>query len=123
MSDGIAGATPLEEQIDDVRAVIDAAGSEQPVLISMLEGCALTALFAASHPDLVRALVLISPQARLVRRARIRVGAERRGARRDRSGASSSPGAATRPQNPMALVSAATTSGCAASWRASSVWR
>ena len=66
MSDGIAGATPLEEQIDDVQAVIDAAGSEQPVLISLLEGCGLTALFAASHPDLVRALVLVSPQPRLV---------------------------------------------------------
>ena len=66
MSDGIAGATPLEEQIDDVQAVIDAAGSEQPVLASYLEGCGLTALFAASHPGLVRALVLLSPQPRLV---------------------------------------------------------
>jgi class 3 adenylate cyclase len=66
MSDGIAGATPLEEQIDDVQAVIDAVGSEQPVLTSYLEGCGLTALFAASHPDLVRALVLVSPQPRLV---------------------------------------------------------
>jgi class 3 adenylate cyclase/pimeloyl-ACP methyl ester carboxylesterase len=66
MSDGIAGATPLEEQIDDVQAVIDAVGSEQPALISYLEGCGLTALFAASHPDLVRALVLLSPQPRLV---------------------------------------------------------
>ena len=66
MSDGIAGATPLEETIDDVQAVIDAAGSEQPVLMSFLEGCGLSSLFAASHPDLVRALVLVSPQARLV---------------------------------------------------------
>ncbi len=66
MSDGIAGATPLEETIDDVQSVIDAVGSEQPVLISFLEGAGLTALFAASHPDLVRALVLISPQPRLV---------------------------------------------------------
>ena len=38
MSDGIAGATPLEEQIDDVRAVLDAAGSEQPVLVSIARG-------------------------------------------------------------------------------------
>ena len=53
MSDGIAWATPLEEQIDDVQALIDAVGSEQPVLASCLEGCGLTALFAASHPDLV----------------------------------------------------------------------
>ncbi len=66
MSDGTAGATPLEETIDDVQAVIDAAGAEQPVLMSFLEGCGLTALFAASHPDLVRALVLVSPQPRLV---------------------------------------------------------
>jgi class 3 adenylate cyclase len=46
--------------------VIDAAGSEQPVLASYLEGCGLTALFAASHPAVVRALVLVSPQPRLV---------------------------------------------------------
>ena len=67
MSGGIAGATPLEEQVDDVRAVIDAAGSEQPVLVSIAEGCALAVLFAASHPDLVRALVLITPTPRVVR--------------------------------------------------------
>lgn len=66
MSDGIAGATPLEQQIDDVRAVLGAAGSEHPVLGSYLEGCGLTALFAASHPDAARALVLLSPQPRMV---------------------------------------------------------
>jgi pimeloyl-ACP methyl ester carboxylesterase len=67
MSGGIAGATPLEEQIDDVHAVTRAAGSEQPVVISMTEGCALAVLFAASHPDLVRALVLITATPRVVR--------------------------------------------------------
>jgi class 3 adenylate cyclase len=67
MSGGIAGATALEEQIDDVRAVLDAAGSDQPALISIAEGCALAVLFAASHPDLVRALVLITPTPRVVR--------------------------------------------------------
>jgi class 3 adenylate cyclase len=67
MSGGIAGATPLEEQIDDVRAVLEAAGSDQPALISIAEGCALAVLFAASHPDLARALVLISPTPRVVR--------------------------------------------------------
>ena len=66
MSDGVAGVTPLEEQVDDVRAVVDSAGAAQPVLCSYLEGCGLTAMFAASHPELVRALVLISPQPRLV---------------------------------------------------------
>ena len=36
MSDGVAGMTPLEDQIDDVRAVIDAAGAEEPVLLLSL---------------------------------------------------------------------------------------
>ncbi len=67
MSGGVAGATPLEDQIDDVRAVLDAAACEQPVLVSIAEGCALAVLFAASHPDLVRALALIAPTPRTVR--------------------------------------------------------
>ena len=67
MSGGVAGATPLEEQIDDVRAVLDAAGSEQPALISIAEGCALAVMFAASHPELARALVLITPTPRTIR--------------------------------------------------------
>jgi len=66
MSGGVAGATPLEEQIDDVRAVLEAAQSEYPALISIAEGCALAVLFAASHPSLVRALVLITPTPRVV---------------------------------------------------------
>jgi class 3 adenylate cyclase len=67
MSGGVAGATPLEEQIDDVLSVLEAAGSEQPALISIAEGCALAVLFAASHPDLLRALILITPTPRVVR--------------------------------------------------------
>ena len=66
MSDGTPGAASLEEQIDDVRAVLDAVGSEQPVLVSIMEGCALAAVFAASHPDVVRALVMVTPTPRLV---------------------------------------------------------
>jgi class 3 adenylate cyclase len=67
MSGGVAGALPLEEQIDDVRAVIDELGCEHPALLAQTEGCALAVLVAASHPSLVRALVLISPTPRTVR--------------------------------------------------------
>ena len=67
MSDGTAGASPLEEQMDDVRAVMEAAGSSQPALLSAAEGCGLAAMFAASHPADARALILLSPLARLVR--------------------------------------------------------
>ena len=48
----------LEERMDDVRAVMDAAGSESAVLMGSSEGGPMSILFAASHPDRVRALVL-----------------------------------------------------------------
>lgn len=67
MSDGTPGVASLEGQIDDVRAVLDAVDAEQPVVISNYEGCALAALFAASHPTLARALVMMSPLPRVVR--------------------------------------------------------
>jgi class 3 adenylate cyclase len=67
MSDGVAGASPLEEQMDDVRAVMSAVRSSQPALLSAAEGCGLAAMFAASHPAAARALVMLSPLARLVR--------------------------------------------------------
>jgi pimeloyl-ACP methyl ester carboxylesterase len=67
MSDGSAGATPLEGQVDDVTAVLAAAGVEQPALFSILEGCSLATMFAASRPDLVRAMVMIAPNPRPVR--------------------------------------------------------
>jgi class 3 adenylate cyclase len=64
MSDGLAGATPLEQQVDDVHAVLDAAGSRQPALVSIFEGCTLATLFAATHPDMVRAQVMLTPNPR-----------------------------------------------------------
>src|SRR5207247_3413865 len=41
----------LEERMDDVRAVMDAAGSERAVLMGISEGAPLSLLFAASHPE------------------------------------------------------------------------
>lgn len=66
MSDGLAGSASLEEQVDDVRAVMDSAGSEEAVLLSMLEGCSLATMFAASHPASVRAAVMLTPNPRPV---------------------------------------------------------
>lgn len=67
-SDGSPGEGSLEEQVDDVRAVMDAVGSKQPALVSTMEGCALAAIFAASHPQQVRALVMAPPMPCTVRR-------------------------------------------------------
>ena len=50
----------LEAGMDDIRAVMDAAGSERAVLFGVEDGGSLCCLFAASYPDRVSALVLFS---------------------------------------------------------------
>src|SRR3954454_918442 len=47
----------LEMRTDDLRAVLDAVGSESAVVVGMGEGGALGAFFAASHRNRVRPLV------------------------------------------------------------------
>jgi class 3 adenylate cyclase len=54
----------LEEWMDDVRTVMDAAGSERAVVMGANEGAMMAALFAASHPDRVSGLVLANATAR-----------------------------------------------------------
>lgn len=48
----------LETRMDDVRAVLDAAGSRRAVLLGASEGGPMSILFAATHPERTRALVL-----------------------------------------------------------------
>ncbi|HVQ21919.1 MAG TPA: adenylate/guanylate cyclase domain-containing protein [Candidatus Saccharimonadia bacterium] len=50
---------PLEEWMDDVRAVMDAVGSERAGVVGQSDGGLMAAMFAASHPDRVEAMVLI----------------------------------------------------------------
>src|SRR5689334_19981836 len=50
----------LDERMDDVRAVLDAAGSEEAALVGASEAGNLSVLFSAAHPERVRALVLIA---------------------------------------------------------------
>ena len=57
----------LELQMDDVGAVMDAAGSENAVVFGGARGAAMTMLFAASHPERTRALILYAPIARSLR--------------------------------------------------------
>ena len=58
LSDRVAGAPTLEERSDDIRAVMDAAGSPRAVLFGVSEGVPMSVVFAASHPERVSALVL-----------------------------------------------------------------
>lgn len=67
MSDGISGAPSLEARMDDLHAVMEAVGSKRAVLFGASEGCAMSALFAATHPELVQALILYGGFARFTK--------------------------------------------------------
>jgi class 3 adenylate cyclase len=59
LSDRLSGAPGLEVQMDDVRAVMDAAGVERAALLGLGSGGPpLTAAFAATHPDRTLALIV-----------------------------------------------------------------
>ena len=64
MSDRVSGVPTLEVRMDDVRAVMDAVGSERAALLGISEGGAMSLLFAATYPGRVWALVLESASAR-----------------------------------------------------------
>jgi len=58
LSDRTAGLPTLAERMDDIRAVMDAAGFKRAAIVGMSEGGAAAALFAATYPERVSALVL-----------------------------------------------------------------
>jgi class 3 adenylate cyclase len=58
MSDPVSNAPTLEARMDDVRAVMDAVGSERAALLGISEGGPLNLLFAATYPERCLALVL-----------------------------------------------------------------
>jgi pimeloyl-ACP methyl ester carboxylesterase len=64
LSDRDCGIPTLEERMDDVRAVMDAAGSDRAALFGQSEGGPMSILFAATHPERTRALVLYGSFAR-----------------------------------------------------------
>jgi pimeloyl-ACP methyl ester carboxylesterase/class 3 adenylate cyclase len=51
---------PLETLVEDIRVVLEAAGSPRSTLLGMWDGCLTAAMFAATHPQEVSALVLFS---------------------------------------------------------------
>jgi pimeloyl-ACP methyl ester carboxylesterase len=69
MSDPLPPDSPptLEERLEDVRAVMDAAGSDAAVLFGNSEGAQLGVLFATTYPDRTRALVMMGGFAKIRR--------------------------------------------------------
>jgi class 3 adenylate cyclase len=64
MSDRVPGATTLEERMDDIRAVMDAVGSERAAVMGESEGGPLAMLFAAAHPERTVGLILQGAEVR-----------------------------------------------------------
>jgi pimeloyl-ACP methyl ester carboxylesterase len=56
----------LETRVEDLRAVLDAVGSERPAIFGMLEGGAAGAMLAATDPDRVRSFAWYGPEARFL---------------------------------------------------------
>lgn len=58
LSDRVSELPGLDVRMDDLRAVMDAAGFENAALLGVSEGGPLAAMFAATYPERCRALVL-----------------------------------------------------------------
>lgn len=63
LSDHSGGFPTLEARMEDLRAVLDAVGSERSVVLGGHEGCAMACLFAATYPERTKALILFQPPA------------------------------------------------------------
>jgi pimeloyl-ACP methyl ester carboxylesterase len=68
MSDWASGIPSQEERMDDIRAVMDAAGSERAVLYGLSQGVPLSIMFAAVYPERTRGLILYGGSATYVKR-------------------------------------------------------
>jgi class 3 adenylate cyclase/pimeloyl-ACP methyl ester carboxylesterase len=67
MSDREAGIPTLEMRMDDIRAVLDAAGSERAVLFGLGDAAPLSVLFAATYPERTSGLILMNASPRFVK--------------------------------------------------------
>ena len=67
LSDPVPGgaAPTMDEQVDDIRAILDETGCQRAVLVGNWAGCALALVFAATHPERVESLILMGGYARL----------------------------------------------------------
>ncbi len=67
LSDRTLGFGSVADRMDDIRAVMDAAGSERATLYAVSEGGPLALVFAATYPERVSKLVLYGTFAKMVR--------------------------------------------------------
>src|SRR4029453_16215610 len=66
LSDRPRGVPTLETRMDDVRAVMNAAGIERAALLATFEAAPMALLYAATYPERIAALILFNPYAKAV---------------------------------------------------------
>ncbi|MGV7698381.1 alpha/beta fold hydrolase [Mycobacterium kansasii] len=64
LSDPSTQPPSIDQRIDDVRAILDAAGADRAAFLGTSEGGSVSVLFAATHPERVASLVLYGTAAR-----------------------------------------------------------
>jgi pimeloyl-ACP methyl ester carboxylesterase len=74
LSDRPADPPTLEESMDDLRAVLEAAACERPAVFGISEGGPMSMLFAATYPERVSAVILYGTYARMVKSADFPLG-------------------------------------------------
>ncbi len=62
LSDSSAGIPDLETRMDDIRAVMEAAGSKRAAIVGVSEGGPMTLLFAATYPERTAAIILTAQE-------------------------------------------------------------
>jgi len=66
LSDPVSGVATLEERMEDVRAVLDACGSQRTALFGLSEGGPMSLLFAATYPERTTTLITFGSFAKLL---------------------------------------------------------
>jgi pimeloyl-ACP methyl ester carboxylesterase len=61
LSDPVSGVPTMEDRLDDMRAVLDATGSERAALLGTSEGACACVMFAATYPERTSHMVAFSP--------------------------------------------------------------
>jgi pimeloyl-ACP methyl ester carboxylesterase len=67
LSDPVPNVPTLEERMEDLHAVLDAAGSERPALLGISEGGPMSISFAATYPERVSSLIIYGSSPRFSR--------------------------------------------------------
>lgn len=76
LSDPVSALPTMDQRMDDIRAVMDAAGSERAVIFGNSEGGPMAVLFAATYPHRTSALITFATVVKVLRSPDFEIGIE-----------------------------------------------